>query len=379
MSRRPISVLHVLGSLDRGGVETWLLDLLTHLDRSRWRFDFCTLGPTPGRYASLARARGSRVLPCALGMPKNGVSFAGRLRALLREGEYHVVHSHVHHFSGPVLAIARLAGVPVRVAHSHNTEDGCADGWRRRLYRALSGGLLRAASTHRLACSAEAAAALFSPRWRQDPRVRVLHYGLNGRLAPAPPDPRLRRTLGIPDGVPVVGHVGRFHRQKNHDFLLEVAAALRLLRPEVRWLLAGEGERRQAVEHAARQMGLSNVIFCGLREDIPALMAGAMDAFLLPSLYEGLPVALLEAQAAGLPSLASSRISSEAAAVEGAVEFLPLEAGPRAWAERTLACLDRGRIPPQLARLQLESQGFTIEVSLRELLGGYQSALGRLA
>ena len=392
MSAAPIPVLHVLGSLERGGVETWLLDLLHHLDWSHWRFDFCTLGPCCGRYAELARSRGSRVLACPLGEPRNleraGV-FLRRLHRLLRSGRYAVVHSHVHYFSAVVLSVARAAGVPVRVAHSHNSRDGQPDTWPRRLYRAASARLLAAASSWQLGCSVDAAEALFKtshrtaarPGWRSHPPVDVLHYGLRDSFhsKPAPGDgapAALRLELGLGGAAAVIGHVGRFERQKNHEFLLNVAAWTVCLDPAIRWLLVGEGCRKAEIEERANRMGLGGVVhFCGRREDVPALMTQAMDAFVLPSRHEGLPLALLEAQAAGLPSLVSSRITREAAVVQGAVEFLPLEAGAAIWAQQALSVLKRGRISRDIACRQMETGGFTAQRSLEGLLAIYRSAL----
>ncbi len=379
----PIRVLHVLGSLERGGVETWLLNLLASLDRSSWQFDFCTLGPHSGRYAGVARARGGDVLPCPLGTgrgPATACDFAARFYRLLRAGRYQVVHSHVHHFSSFVLGVAQAAGVPVRVAHSHNTHDGASDTWRRRLYLAAASRLLAKTATLPLACSRDAVAPLFGRRFgrrsNKDSPVRIVHYGLSEPLTAAPLDTRLRWELGLAGGAPVIGHVGRFDRQKNHEFLLKVAAVIQPRRPDLRWLLVGEGERRREIERRARALGLSQtIVFCERREDISALLVSAMDLFLLPSLYEGLPLVLLEAQAAGLRSLASARVTREAAAVEGAVEFLPLEAGPGAWAERALDLLARGRLPVPFARRELESAGFTIGHSLQTLLAAYRSGL----
>jgi glycosyltransferase involved in cell wall biosynthesis len=376
MSAARIKVLHVLGALDRGGVETWLLNLLPDLDRTGWQFDFCTLGSVRGRYAPLAESRGSRVIPCPLGPARHPAAmadFARRLYRTLRTGRYHVVHSHVHYFSAVVLAVARAAGVKVRIAHSHNTADGCSDTISRFVYRAACGTILRLSSNRRLACSVDAATVLFSGA-----RCHVVHYGLNGSLQSTAANPRLRAQLNLPEGVPVIAHVGRFERQKNHHFLLDIALLLRACRPEVHWLLAGDGPLRSEVERRAGRLGLADrVTFGGLREDIDDLLRSAADAFVLPSLHEGLPLALLEAQAAGLRAVVSSAVSREAAAVEGAVEFVPLEAGPAVWAERLIAALEQDRLPLDAARAQLEAAGFTVARSLDRLLGIYREALAR--
>jgi glycosyltransferase involved in cell wall biosynthesis len=363
-----LRVLHVIGALDRGGVETWLLDMAPLLDRARWQFDFCTLGPQRGRYAARLEARGSRVESCP-----RGAGWARRLYRLLRPGRYAVVHSHVHHFSALVLAVARAAGVPVRLAHSHNTADGRADTPARRFYRAGCQLVMPAVATHRLACS-RPAAALFGPAWWRR-KVAVVPYGVPTGSGTA--DPLLRRHLGL-EGAPVIGHVGRFEPQKNHHFLLEVAASLRSRRPEIRWLLVGEGPLRREIEDRVQRLGLAEQVrFSGLREDVPVLMSGAMDAFALPSHHEGLPVALLEAQAAGLPALVSTAVPREAAAVAGAVEFLPLAAGPAAWADGLLGRLAAPRPAREQAGRELAAAGFTLPQSLERLLAIYEQAVGR--
>ncbi len=366
--RCAVRVLHVLGALERGGVETWLMDLASRLDGSSWRFDFCTLAREPGRYTARVEALGARVWSCP-----RGPGFAARLRRILREGRYAIVHSHVHHFSAAVLAVAQAAGTPVRIAHSHNTADGRRSTLARCIYRAAARRLLARVATLRLACSADAAGALFGAP--AGARVRIVPYGTAVPAGAGSPD--LRRALGL-GAAPVAGHAGRFDPQKNHAFLLEVALRLQRRRPDVRWLLAGDGPLRPAVAARARELGLQDVmVFCGLRDDVPALMASAMDAFVLPSRHEGLPVALLEAQAAGLPSLVSTAVPLEAAAVQEAVEFLPLAAGPEVWAARLAACLSRGRAPRARASAELAAAGYTIEASLERLLAVYREVLAR--
>ncbi len=365
--KAPLRVLHVLGALDRGGVERWLLGLLPRLDRSMWQFDFCVLGPGEGRDASRARQWGSRVLHCPADPRWKSPA---RLYRLFRSGGYDIVHSHVHHFSGVVLAAARAAGLRARLAHSHNTHDGCPSTWPRALYRASAAALLGRFATHAAACTPQSAAALFAAR-----RAEIVPYGLDGSLTDlylAEDSAALRGALGIAATDTILGHVGRFDRQKNHDFLLDVALAMQPLRPGARWLLVGDGAGRSRLARRAAALGLARtVVFAGLRDDVPRLMQLAMDAFVFPSLHEGQPLALLEAQAAGLRSVASARISRQSAVVRGAVEFLPLEAGPRVWAERALASADAGRLPLAHAREQLLAAGLSLSSSLERLLELY--------
>jgi glycosyltransferase involved in cell wall biosynthesis len=360
---RPARVLHVLGALERGGVETWLMELAARLDQRRWRFDFCLLGRRPGRHALRVEALG-----CGVRHLPRGPAFAGRFYNLLRHERYDIIHSHVHGFSAGILALAWAAGARVRIAHSHNTSDGRPDTWPRRLYRAAARRGFAVVATHRLACSAPGARALFGPRG-----AAILPYGV-ATDAPAAGG-GLRERLGL-NGTPVVGHVGRFEEQKNHEFLLEVARSLAELRPEARWLLVGEGPLRREIEFRARLLGLAGTIcFAGLREDVPALLREAVDVFVLPSRYEGLPVALLEAQAAGLPAVVSACVPRQAAVLPEAVEFLPLSAGPEAWAERLSARLGDARPSAPEAAGRLAAAGLTIEQSLAALLRIYESAL----
>lgn len=318
MSNKPIRVLEFVGAMDYGGVETWLMHVWRHIDRTKFQFDFCYTKPDPGAFAPEIEALGGRMVACPL-EKSNPIDFARRFRALLREGRYDIVHSHVHHFSGFVLRLAHRAGVPMRIAHCHNTSDGKASTPPRLLYRALMSHWIRKYATYGLAASAPAAAALFGPDWQSDPRFRVLYCGID--LEPFRQEvsrEAVRQELGIPADAPVVGHVGRFTPQKNHAFLLDIAAEVVKRRPEVRFLLVGEGPLRPAMEAKAHNLHIEKkVVFTGTRADVPRLMLGAMDLFVFPSLWEGLPIVLVEAQAAGLRCVASDSVPQEASVVQG--------------------------------------------------------------
>ncbi|MHB8647541.1 MAG: glycosyltransferase [Thermomicrobiales bacterium] len=333
---RPIRILHVLGMMERGGAETWLMHILRMIDRDRYQMDFLVHVTEPQDYDDEIRALGSAVILCP--HTRQPLRYAREFARILKEhGPYDVVHSHVHQYSGLVLRLAKRAGVPVRIAHSHldaSAYEAHASPQRKAYLRLMRHWIDRN-MTAGLSVSNQAATDLFGPDWERDPRHRMLFCGIdmepfNQYACRA----AVRAEMGIPEGAFVVGHVGRFTTQKNHVFLLAIAAELLASEPDTRFLLIGEGELRAEMEERAARLGIADrVIFAGSRSDVPRLMLGAMDVFLLPSLYEGLPLVLMEAQAAGLPSLFSDTISCEADIVSPLAYRRALAETPRAWAE----------------------------------------------
>jgi len=339
MARKRMRVLHALGSFDPGGVETWLLNVLKYIDREQFQLDFCTFGSRAGLNAKEVERLGGKILRC----PKGGNlwAFRNRFRQILREGNYDVVHSHVHLFSGALLRWAKAEGVLVRIAHSHNTHDGRPNTSARGLYRRAMRSWINRYATHGLAASKPAARELFGADWQLDSRFRVLHYGIDLKPFCEPMSrEKIRAELGIPLDAAVVGHVGRFDPQKNHRFLLEIASEILKRRNDVHFLLVGDGPLRAEIEAKARVEGIADKMhFVGSRTDVPRLMCGGMDAFVFPSLWEGLPITLIEAQAAGLQSVLSDTITIEVQVVTELMTPLSLSKRCDEWAEKTLDAL----------------------------------------
>jgi glycosyltransferase involved in cell wall biosynthesis len=367
MSGRAKRVLHVVRAMNRGGVETWLMHLLRHADPRRVQFDFLVHTNQPAAFDAEIEALGARLIRCPEDhrVPGYGQSVLSSLRAA---GPYDAVHSHVHHFSGYILRLARRAGIPQRIAHSHSDTSRLdhAAGWPRRCYLSLTRHWIYANATELLAASRLAADALFGEWWAADRRSRLLHCGID--LAPFADavlsDPR--PALGIDRGDFVIGHVGRFDTPKNHAFLLEVAAAVLGVRPRARLLLVGGGPLLPAITARLEELCLlDRTTLAGVRPDVANLMA-AMDVFVFPSIWEGLPLTLLEAQAAGLPCVISDVITDEAVVLPHLTRRLSLREGPRAWAD---AVLDAGRVPrrPAEARARVEQSSFSISHCLDAL------------
>jgi glycosyltransferase involved in cell wall biosynthesis len=370
---RPIKILHTLGALNPGGVEVWLLSLVKSLNTKKFQFDFCTLGSEAGLYAHEMQQHGAVVYRC----PQFPISSLGRrFRNVLREGQYDVVHSHVHLFSGALLRWAQAEKVPIRIAHSHASFDDKSDRPLRRYYRGLMQNWIQRFSTHGLAASQIAGKELFTESWQRDERFRVLHYSIDVSCFQSPFNrDELRKELGIPLNAPVLGHVGRCVKAKNHSFLLKIAAEVLKLRPDIHFLFVGDGPLKPEIEEQSSAMRISNnVHFPGTRNDIPRLIRGCMDAFVFPSLWEGLPLAVLEAQAAGLRCVISNNITDEVVIVPEQVVRLPLTFGAAKWAATAIESVNRGKFHAQPAVEFMQQTDFTMEHGLSSLLDIYSAA-----
>jgi glycosyltransferase involved in cell wall biosynthesis len=352
-------ILHVLGKLDRGGVETWLVQLLRQVDRSRYRMDFLVHTTAAGAYDDEVTALGARIIPCL--HPDRPLAYARNFRTVLKTfGPYDCVHSHVHHYSGYVLLLARLLGVPIRIAHSHTGKLESKASRPRKTYLFLMRMLLAQNATAAIAVS-ELAGNSLTNSWKSKRCWHLLPYGIDmGKFSDGNSQTNLRHLLGIRSAVPVVGHVGRFVDVKNHGKFVEIAKELFRIDPNIHFLLVGDGPLRPQVEAEIAVAGLKDhFTLTGNRADVPEILQHAIDVFLFPSQYEGLPIALMEAQLAGLPCVASDVITPEAALGPGMVSWLPLTASAADWANtvhQAVTRAERHSVSPEVReRLSIES------------------------
>ena len=377
MNERPVRVLHVVGGMNRGGVETWLMHVLRRVDRREVAMDFLVHVEEPCAYDEEILRLGARIIQCP--HTRRPLQYAQCLRTLLAGVEpYDVIHSHVHHFSGWVLHVARQARVRVRIAHSHSDTRAYqrAAGPVRKAYLTLMRHLLVRSATAFLSASEEAQLALFGPR-TADARYRALECGIPlERCSRSQDDSEfetIRSSLGISGESVVIGHVGRFVHQKNHAFLLEIFAELKKRVPEAHLLLVGGGRLEEQTKRLASDLGVvDSVTFAGVRADVETLMLHAMDVFVLPSVIEGLPLVLVEAQAAGLPCVISDRVSPSADVVPGLVQRLSLESSATAWTDQLVGALRASDHVDRAAALErVRASAFNIETSVTRLMEVY--------
>ena len=373
-----LRVVHIFGRMGRGGAETWMMNVLRHIDRQRYRCDFMVHRRAPGEFDEEIRALGSTIH--VVDTVRSPVRYGRDVIRLLGAGRYHIAHSHVSLFSGYVMTLARAARVPGRIAHSHTGGPNDDDSLARRAYRRAMRAAIRHNATIGVGCSALACANLFGTDWQNHgERFARLPYGYDfDRFAIVGPDTRAdaRQELGLTAGQLVIGHVGRFSRPKNHNFMIELMRASRAAGRDDRFVFVGAGELQADFQAKVVAHGLAETcIQTGQRSDIPRLMS-SFDVLILPSLWEGLPVTILEAQAAGVPCVMSDRVSTEVIVLDDAVRALPLD-DPRAWLAAIDALAARTTPTPAEALARMRASDFAIDVHIQRVQALYERAAGR--
>lgn len=359
-----VKVLQIVGGLRPAGTETWLLQVARRIDRSAIAMDFLVHGEETGGYEEELRDLGFGIVRTP--MPGRYAAYLRSVGAALGSGGYDVVHSHLQHFSGVTTFLASRQEIPRRIVHSHlDVQPDLARG-RKATYAWIMLRLIRRHATHRVAVSQRAAAALFGADWSQLPNTAVLSCGID--LAPflEPADMGLRASLGLrPEGL-VVGHVGRFVEQKNHEMVLAIAAEVMGRDPGAQLLLVGEGPRRLQIERACTDLGIRDrTIFAGSRRDVPEVLKSAIDVFVFPSRYEGLGLAIVEAQAAGVPCVIADHVPAEVEVLPELIHRQSLADPPSAWAATVNRVRHLHRGPAAAGRVS--TTAYNIECSVKWL------------
>lgn len=330
-----IRVLQIVTSMEVGGIEVLLMNLYRHMDRTQVQFDFLLHRPQETYFEKEILSLGGRIFRVP---PINPLRHRAYLKALdeffMGHSEHKIVHAHNNAFSMYVLRAAKKASVPVCIAHSHISDVSIA--WLKRFFYNYCRKRINNYADFRVACSNKAGEWLYGKSIIGGKQFHILHNSIEYdkfSYSDAARD-EMRTSLGVESKI-VIGHVGRFNNQKNHSFILKIFKEIIRIYPDALLLLIGEGKLREKVERQAQLLKLEHSVrFLGIRSDVSQLMQ-AMDIFVIPSLFEGFPVTLVEAQAAGLPCVVSDTVSSEVA-ITSLVEFVSLSKSPQEWAEVVL-------------------------------------------
>lgn len=366
MVREPTRVLHFVSGMNRGGVETFIMNVYRELDKEKVQFDFAVLAAEHCDYDSEIQDYGGRIF--RFSSPRNLLKYYRELTDFFRTySDYCIVHLHTESSLSIINSLFLAArGTRVRIAHSHSTQTN-----RVLLHKCLRPIFVRTC-THFLACSKDAGIWLFGRRLMEQAKVKVIRNAVDASAYAYDRNVsvEVKRELGI-TGRFVIGHVGRFSAVKNHEFLIDVFREVHRNDPKALLLLVGKGETEPVIREKVKKLGLTDdVLFLGLRSDVDMLMQ-AMDIFVLPSLYEGLPVTLIEAQAAGLPVIAASSITDESD-ITGLVAFVSLDESVERWALEILSRKLQGR---RNRGLEIQQKGYDVRKVSQELQDFYISLI----
>ena len=331
-------LLCIVGGMNVGGAETFLMKIYRRIDKTKYQMDFAVA--VNGTYDAEIKALGGRIYkitPKSSGLVKN---FNDIKKIVKRENYEYVLRTSQNSLSALELYAAKLGGAKVRVFRSSNSNTMSAG--KDVILHKMCKFMPKRFANVRIAPSTEAAEFMFGKKSVSGGKASILNNGIDLNIYRYSESCRqeIREEFNISDRF-VVGHVGRFNQQKNHKFLIEIFAEVLKLKENAVLMLVGKGELENEIKEQIADLGIvDKVIFTGVRSDIPSILS-AMDVFVMPSFYEGMPNTVIEAQATGLPCVISDSITREAN-ITGLVEYLPL-GNSCDWAKKTLSLISEKR------------------------------------
>ena len=361
-----IRILHMIGSLNIGGSQAMIMNLYRNIDREKIQFDFIIDHSDHLYFADEIKSMGGEifVLPSF-----TGTNIVKIKRAwddfFSNHSEYRILHSHVRSYASIYLPIAKKHGVKT-IIHSHSTSNGKGIS---SIVKTIMQYPLRYQADYFFGCSKEAGEWLFGKKIVNSNRYFMLKNAIN--LSSYRPNEDMRKSyrlkIGAAENTVVFIHVGRFHEAKNHLFLLEVFSAYLKININSLLVLVGDGELRPIIENKINELKiLGKVIILGARNDVPNWLRAA-DCFLFPSKWEGLPVTVVEAQAAGVPCLISDKITKDVV-ISKLVTVLPIDTGVNIWSKE----LQESNLEKQNVEDKIKENGFDITDSCTWLTAFYR-------
>ena len=361
MEKKPIRVLQIIGDVVGGGVEQVILNYYRHIDRNEVQFDFILHNGALKSYVDNIESLGGKVYKITP-YKSNPIKTVLEMYKIMK-GNYQIVHSNMNALSVFPLFAAYLAGVPVRILHNHSTDTKAEP--LRTFVKHLLRPFARLFANKYWACSKLAGEWMYGKQAVADGKVTIINNAIDLKQFAFDEAKRkkLRKELGLQDCF-VIGHVGRFMKQKNHDFLVDIFAEVAKKQDNAKLLLIGDGPLREQIENKVKTLGLNEkVIFTGVRSDVADLY-NAMDVFCFPSLYEGLGMVAVEAQANGLPVISSTEVPQEAK-ISDAIKFEALSNTKSFWGNDILDCVNQRNIGSIGA--EISHSEFDIRVEAKKL------------
>lgn len=367
----PIRVLNLFTIMNRGGAETMVMNYYRKIDRTKVQFDFMVHRQERGAYDDEIEALGGRIFRMSPIAPTTLGNYRRELHEFFQKhSEFRILHAHMSELGYFAFKEARKCGIPVRICHAHNAPVFLSETIKekiKRLPREILARLIRKESTDFFTCSQIAGVWLFG-RKNNDKMIFMRNavdasaFRYNKKMAED-----IKLKMGWRDKI-VIGHVGRFNPQKNHAFLIDIFKTYHIDHPNSILVLVGSGYLESTIRKKVQENQLEDSVqFLGSRSDMMDLYQ-TFDLFLFPSLYEGLPVSLVEAQAAGIPCVVSDRISSQAH-IANSYYSLALDAPLEKWMQAIEKALSDGK---KDVFFEVKKNGFDITENASWLCGFYE-------
>lgn len=356
-----VRILNMLPGIDGGGIGEIVYTYSKYMDKRQFCCDVVALETIDGHQPFLYDEMSSVVNKLFLVDRHHYFHRFIQFCRVLGEGHYDIIHCHMNEKSVVYLFIAWLYGVKVRIAHSH-----IATGDSGHINSCLKL-LLPFVTTHKYGCGVKA----FESLWGNTDRMHVMTNAIELQKFQYDEliDKKQREIWGIDQKTTVIGTVGRMTPQKNPFFIVEIIRSLSDVYDDFMFFWIGTGELADAVKQKVRERGIQDkVVFLGLRNDVPELFS-VLNLFILPSLYEGLPIVGVEAQAAGLPCLFADTITPEIGLVSS-TRFVPIDS-PDVWASEIVKMA--GQRPQRTLSKEMENSAYNIEVAVRQLEKEYNT------
>lgn len=365
-------VLYLLSCpMNYGGTEAFIMNYYRKMDHDKIQIDFVYQGDGIGVYDDELLSYGSQIYRIS-NKSKHPLLFTKQIKELLLQQKYMIVHSQMDAMGAWPLLIAKNAGVPIRIAHSHNIQHQTNNFFKRKINDAAKV-MLRKNATHYFACGIKAGKFLFGDKILSTGKVKIIHNGIDLNMYAYSEERRnrLRSELGLKNEL-VIGHVGQFRKQKNHQKIVEVFRTVSEKNVNAKLMLVGNGELKDNIKELVHNMRISDkVIFTGERSDICDVL-NVFDVFLFPSLFEGLSIVAIEAQANGLPCVFSEMIPEETA-ITNLVIFKKLKDSNEIWSEAIIDASNMGR---KDCRDKLAIAGYDINIEAKRLQEMYLGLAG---
>lgn len=360
LNKYPVRILHIVTHMNRGGLETMLMNYYRNIDKSKVQFDFLVHRKEKSDYDDEIESLGGKIYHLPILNPLN-LQYLRSLDKFFKEHkQYKIVHSHLDCLSSIPLKYAKKNGVPFTIAHSHNASQ---EKNLKYIIKILYKRKIPRYADELFACSKEAGKWMFNT----DDFI-ILNNAIDSKkyIYNEKKSKDMKEILGLQNKF-VVGHVGRFNKQKNHKFIISIFEELSKINDDAVLMLVGTGNLEEEIRRKVKDLNLNNkVLFLGVRDDIPNLMQ-AMDVFLMPSLYEGLPLVLVEAQSSGLECIISDTISKQVI-ITNNVEVISLDESSLEWSNRLNNYRDYKR---SNTSEEIKRNKFDIDINLKWLQSYY--------